>query len=107
MQKQPRGTGITGTTGLLSCCAALRPAAGGGLLLVDVCAVLLHEPVQLLLGTAGDLVLYVIAYHGGNSFLLVKPRFGDAVLRLRPVVGRVRTARCDGARFVLMRAIWA
>ena len=29
MQKQPRGTGITGTTGLLSCCAALRPAAGG------------------------------------------------------------------------------
>ena len=29
MQKQPRGTGITGTAGLLSCCAALRPAAGG------------------------------------------------------------------------------
>ena len=24
-----RGTGITGTAGLLSCCAALRPAAGG------------------------------------------------------------------------------
>ena len=29
MQKQPHGTGITGTAGLLSCCAALRPAAGG------------------------------------------------------------------------------
>ena len=29
MQKQPRGTGITGTAGLLSCCAVLRPAAGG------------------------------------------------------------------------------
>lgn len=29
MQKQPRGTGITGTAGLLSCSAALRPAAGG------------------------------------------------------------------------------
>ena len=29
MQKQPRGTGITGTAGLLSCCAALRSAAGG------------------------------------------------------------------------------
>ena len=29
MQKQPRGTGITGTAGLLLCCAALRPAAGG------------------------------------------------------------------------------
>lgn len=29
MQKQPHGTGITGTTGLLSCYAALRPAAGG------------------------------------------------------------------------------
>ena len=29
MQKQPRGTGITGTTGLLSCYAAFRPAAGG------------------------------------------------------------------------------
>ena len=29
MQKQPCGTGITGTAGLLSCRAALRPAAGG------------------------------------------------------------------------------
>ena len=27
-KKQPHETGITGTTGLLSCCAALRPAAG-------------------------------------------------------------------------------
>lgn len=31
-----------------------------------------------------------------GSFLSIKPRFCDAVLRLRPVVGRVRTARCDG-----------
>lgn len=29
-----------------------------------------------------------------GSFLSIKPRFCDAVLRLRPVVGRVRTARC-------------
>ena len=94
MQKQPHGTGITGTAGLLSCCAALRPAAGGdigvgqlgagvhdllvngglgqggggGLLPVDVRAVLLHEPVQLLVGNASDLVLHSFAFHGGNSF---------------------------------------
>ena len=41
---------------------------GGGLLPVDVRAVLLHEPVQLLVGDAGDLVLHIFAFHGGNSF---------------------------------------
>ena len=86
-----------GTTGLLSCYAALRPAAGGDvgvgqlgagvhdllvngdlgqggggrLLPVDVRAVLLHEPVQLLVGDAGDLVLHIFAFHGGNSFQVV------------------------------------
>ena len=41
MQKQPHGTGITGTAGLLSCCAALRPAAGGdvGVGQLGACAV--------------------------------------------------------------------
>ena len=41
------------------------------LLPVDVRAVLLHEPVQLLVGNAGDLVLHIFAFHGGNSFQVV------------------------------------
>ena len=41
---------------------------GGRLLPVDVCAVLLHDPVQLFIGDAGDLVLHVFTLHGGNSF---------------------------------------
>nr|DAM96855.1 MAG TPA: hypothetical protein [Caudoviricetes sp.] len=41
---------------------------GGRLLPVDVCAVLLHDPVQLFVGDAGDLVLHVFTLHGGNSF---------------------------------------
>lgn len=48
---------------------------GGGLLPVDVRAVLLHEPVQLLVGDAGDLVLHIFAFHGGNSFQVVRPQF--------------------------------
>ena len=45
----------------------LGQGGGGRFLPVDVCAVLLHEPVQLLLGDAGDLVLHIFTFHGGNS----------------------------------------
>ena len=69
---------------------------GGGLLPVDVAAVFGHEPVQLLLGDAGDPVLHVFTFHSGKLLFVGRPRFDNAVLRLHPVVGRVRTALCDG-----------
>ena len=54
----------------LSVCVVQLGLQGGGcrLLPVDVCAVLLHDPVQLFIGDAGDLVLHVFTLHGGNSF---------------------------------------
>ena len=41
--------------------------AGAALRLID----LAQDAVQLILGNAGDLVLYVFAFHGGNSFQFV------------------------------------
>ena len=38
-----------------------------GLFAVDVVAVLLHDPVQLFLGNAGDLVLHIFTFHGGKA----------------------------------------
>ena len=66
---------------------------GGGLLPVDVRAVLLHEPVQLLVGDAGDLVLHIFAFHGGNSFQVVRPQFFTLFSVSYPVLGGVRAAR--------------
>ena len=54
---------------------------------------------ELILRDIGDLFLHVFAFHDGNSFLWVEPRFGDAVLRLHLVVGGVRAAlRCGCSR---------
>ena len=39
---------------------------GGGFLPGDVAAVFLHEPVQLLVGDAGNLVFHIFAFHGGK-----------------------------------------
>ena len=68
MQKQPHGTGITGTAGLLSCCAALRPAAGG-----DVGVGQLGAGVHDLLVNGG------LGQGGGGRLLPVDVR---AVLRM-------------------------
>nr|DAL32391.1 MAG TPA_asm: hypothetical protein [Caudoviricetes sp.] len=38
---------------------------GSGLFAVDVRAVLAHQPVQLLIGDAGDMILHIFTFHGG------------------------------------------
>ena len=60
-----------------------------------------HQLVGVDLGGSG------LGGANGNSFLGVKPRFGNAVFLPPAVLGRGRTARCDGAHAALMRAKWA